>query len=93
MPARFKKSDASMIRTAGELSAAFLSFVVAIALGWWFGRLLDGWLGTPPWLTMLFLFFGLVSGVLNVYRTVSRAMTASCQPPATSHQPRGTRHS
>ena len=78
----FRNSDASMIRTAGELSAAFLSFVVAIALGWWFGRLLDGWLGTPPWLTMVFSLFGVVAGLLNVYRTVSRAIR---QPPATRH--------
>ena len=92
MPLEFKKSDASMVRTAGELSAAFLSFVVAIGLGWWFGRLLDGWLGTPPWLTMLFSLFGFVAGVLNVYRTVSRAMTASRQPPTTTHQPPVTSH-
>ncbi len=70
----FRNSDASMMRTAGELSAAFLSFIVAIALGWWFGRLLDGWLGTSPWWTLLFSLFGLVAGVLNVYRTVSRAI-------------------
>ena len=96
MPLEFKKSDASMLRTAGELSAAFLSFVVAIALGWWFGRLLDGWLGTPPWLTMVFSLFGLVAGVLNVYRTVSRAIrqppTTTHQPPATSRQPPTASH-
>ena len=72
----FRNSDASIVRTAGELSAAFLSFVVAIALGLWFGRLLDGWWGTSPWLTILFSFFGLAAGLLNVYRTVSRAMGA-----------------
>jgi ATP synthase protein I len=63
-----------MVRTAGELSAAFLSFIVAIALGWWFGHLLDDRLGTSPWMTMLFSLLGLAAGVLNVYRTVSRAM-------------------
>ena len=84
----FRNSDASMMRTAGELSAAFLSFIVAIALGWWFGRLLDGWLGTSPWWTLLFSLFGLVAGVLNVYRTVSRAIR---QPPGTSHQPPATK--
>jgi len=72
--ALFRNSDATMMRTAGELSAAFLSFIVAIALGWWFGHLLDGRLGTSPWMTMLFSMFGVVAGVLNVYRTVSRAM-------------------
>ena len=41
----FRKSDANMLRTAYELSAGLLSFIVAIVIGWWFGRVLDGWLG------------------------------------------------
>jgi F0F1-type ATP synthase assembly protein I len=70
----FRKSDANMLRTAYELSAGMLSFVVAIVLGWWLGGVLDRWFGTAPWLTRIFTVFGLVAGVLNVYRTVSRAM-------------------
>lgn len=74
MPLSFGKSDARMIRSAYELSAGFLSFVIAIGLGFWVGRWLDGWLHTSPWLSMLFLIFGVVAGVLNVVRTVSRAL-------------------
>jgi ATP synthase protein I len=70
----FRPSDAAMLRTAWELSAGLLSFVVAIAIGWWFGRTLDGWFGTAPLLTWIFSLFGFVAGVLNVYRTVSRAL-------------------
>jgi F0F1-type ATP synthase assembly protein I len=70
----FRKSDANMMRTAWELSAGMLSFVVAIGIGYWFGGLLDAWLGTSPWLTAAFLCLGFVAGVLNVYRTVSGAM-------------------
>ena len=70
----FQKSDASMLRTAYELSAGMLSFVVAIAIGWWFGRTLDRWFDTAPWMTVLFAAFGVVAGVLNVYRTLKRAM-------------------
>jgi ATP synthase protein I len=71
------RSDASMMRTAWELSAGMLSFVVAIALGWWFGGFLDRQLGTGPWLTRVFVVFGIAAGALNVYRAVSRAMGSS----------------
>lgn len=72
----FDRSDASMIRTAYELSAGLLSFVVALGLGYWFGRKVDGWLGTSPWATVIFLLLGLAAGVLNVYRTLRRALAA-----------------
>ena len=77
----FKKSDANMMRTAWELSAGLLSFIVAIGIGYWFGGLLDAWLGTSPWLKAIFLCFGFVAGVLNVYRTVSRAVRSSSGRP------------
>jgi F0F1-type ATP synthase assembly protein I len=70
----FRKSDATMMRTAWELSAGMLSFVIAIGIGYWFGGLLDAWLGTSPWLKAAFLCLGFVAGVLNVYRAVSGAM-------------------
>jgi len=69
----FRKSDATMLRTAYELSAGLLSFVVAIALGWWFGRTLDGWVGTT-WFVWLFTALGFAAGVLNVIRTLSKAL-------------------
>ena len=78
--ALFGKSDAGIVRTAWELSAGLLSFVVAIAIGYWFGRVLDGWVGTWPWLTVAFSLFGLAAGVLNVYRIVSRAVRSASRP-------------
>jgi ATP synthase protein I len=74
----FRKSDANMMRTAWELSASLLSFIIALGIGYWTGHALDRWLGTAPWLFAAFLTFGFVAGALNVYRTVSRAV----RPPA-----------
>jgi ATP synthase protein I len=75
----FNKSDASMLRTAYELSAGMLSFVIALGLGWWVGQWLDRRIGTSPWLTAIFVAIGLAAGVLNVYRTLARF---SGTPPA-----------
>jgi F0F1-type ATP synthase assembly protein I len=70
----FNQSDANMMRTAWELSAGLFSFIVALGLGYYFGRLLDGWFGTAPWLLRIFVAFGFVAGALNVYRTLSQAL-------------------
>ena len=63
---------ADSVRVLGALSTVGISFVLAIVIGAWFGWLLDKWLGTGPWLFMLFFFFGLAAGIINVYRTAGR---------------------
>jgi ATP synthase protein I len=70
--------DPQSVKTAGALSSVGFAFVLAIVLGFWLGHVLDGWLGTSPWLSLLFFFFGLAAGVLNVFRIV-RSTTS--QPP------------
>jgi len=52
-------------RIGVELVAAL---IVGIGAGW----LLDGWLGTEPWLFILFFFLGAAAGVMNVWRTVDK---------------------
>jgi len=44
------------------------SVVVGCALGWW----LDEILGTGPWLTLIFLGFGMAAGVREVLRMLRR---------------------
>jgi F0F1-type ATP synthase assembly protein I len=61
------------IRLIGQLSTVGLSFVVAIVLGFGGGYLLDGWLGTSPWLTFLGFFVGIAAGIVNVYRVMQLA--------------------
>jgi len=67
------KNAGEALRTAGALSTVGLAFVLALVIGFWFGSVLDGWLGTKPVFTIAFFFFGLAAGVLNVYRIVSQA--------------------
>jgi len=66
------KSLGKTVRTIGALSTVGFSFVLAIVIGAWAGWTLDGWLGTGPWLFLMFFFFGLAAGVLNVYRMASK---------------------
>ena len=37
---------------------------IGLAIGW----LLDAWLGTRPWLMLVFILLGGAAGILNVYR-------------------------
>ncbi len=50
------------LRIAVELAAA-------VAVGAGIGLALDHWLGTKPWLLIVFFFVGCGAGFLNVYRT------------------------
>ena len=46
--------------------------VAALILGAVVGFWLDSWLGTRPWLLIVFLFLGIASGTLNAYRAARR---------------------
>ena len=61
------------IQLIGQLSTLGLSFVMAIVIGFGGGYLIDGWLGTKPWLAFLGFFVGLAAGVLNVVRVMKLA--------------------
>jgi ATP synthase protein I len=67
-----KKPLSETVRQLGALSTVGFSFVLAVGLGVWLGLVVDRWLGTSPWGFFLFFVFGLVAGVLNVYRTAGK---------------------
>ena len=56
---------ASAWRLTTEMFAAIL---VGGGLGW----LIDTWLGTQPWLMLVFLGIGVSAGTLNAYRAARR---------------------
>ena len=58
----------------GPLGLAFrvsVEIVSAVAIGTLIGLLFDNWLGTRPWLMLLFIVLGGAAGILNVYRVAS----------------------
>ena len=85
------KGAGDALRTAGSLSTVGLALVLALVIGFWFGTVLDGWLGTKPVLTIVFFFFGLAAGILNVYRIVSKAYPKRTTPAASPAPPRPLR--
>jgi ATP synthase protein I len=62
--------EPSVLRQLARLSTIGISLVAATAIGLLIGYGLDRWLGTGPWLTMLFTLFGIAAGFLNLFRDV-----------------------
>jgi len=56
-----------------DLSIVGIQFPVAIAIGYFWGRWMDRWLGTHPWLTIIFALFGVAAGFVNLFRITLRA--------------------
>ena len=59
--------------------------VAALVVGVGLGLVLDHWLGTAPWLLVVFFFLGAGAGILNVYRVASGiGLAPGAQTPAAS---------
>jgi ATP synthase protein I len=57
-------------RQIGNLSGVGLTLVLCTVLGFGLGYVLDGWLGTRPWLMLVGLLFGIAAGFINLFRAV-----------------------
>ena len=60
--------EPSVLRQLARLSTVGVALVAATAVGLAIGYGLDRWLGTSPWLTMVFTLLGIVAGFLNLFR-------------------------
>lgn len=63
-----------LIKSLGFLSGVGISLVVSCFIGLGMGYYLDKWLDTTPWMTLIFLGFGIVSGFRNVYILTEREL-------------------
>jgi ATP synthase protein I len=61
----------SSIGSIGALSAVGIGFVIAVTIGFGAGWMLDRWAGTSPLFVILFFFFGVAAGIVNLVRTVN----------------------
>ena len=62
------------MRRLAELSSIALILPSSIAVGLFLGYLLDRWLGTAPWLLLIFTVLGIVSGLLSLFRGLKKEM-------------------
>ena len=56
----------------GQAMSLVVEMVAGVAAGALLGWLLDSWLGTEPWLLVVFIFVGMGAGLLNAYRRAQR---------------------
>ncbi len=66
-----RTSQAGMMRAIGALSSVGIAFVLAVVMGFAAGYGLDRLTGLSPLFTILFFFFGVAAGILNVIRTAT----------------------
>ena len=67
-----KTSDAAA-RNTGQLGLGFriaVDLLAGVVVGVGMGLALDRWLGTSPWLLLLFLVLGFAAGMMNMLRSV-----------------------
>lgn len=63
-----------LIKSMGFLSGLGISMVAATLIGLAMGYYLDRWFDTAPWLTLVFLGFGIAAGFRNVYILTEREL-------------------
>ncbi|MFW6123906.1 MAG: AtpZ/AtpI family protein [Acidobacteriota bacterium] len=68
-PNQAKKESARKII---ELSSIGLALPSSIAIGLFFGYYMDKLFGTHPWLLIIFLLFGVASGIISLIRGVNK---------------------
>jgi ATP synthase protein I len=63
-----------LYKSLGFLSSVGISMVASTFIGLAMGYFLDKWLGTSPWLTLIFLGFGIISGFRNIFILTAREL-------------------
>jgi ATP synthase protein I len=68
-----KQDRRALFRELGRYSALGLELAIAVVIGLAIGYYLDKWLGTGPWMTVIWLAIGFAAGVRSLYRAALRS--------------------
>jgi ATP synthase protein I len=63
----------AFFRELGKYSALGLEMALSVVIGMAVGYYLDRWLGTGPWLTVVWIGLGFAAGVRSLYRAAVRS--------------------
>ena len=63
-----------LFRSLGFLSSVGISMVAASFIGLFIGIYLDKWLDTKPWMTIIWMGFGIAAGFRNIFILTRRAL-------------------
>ena len=73
MPDKNNNSDnKSQFKKMLAMSSIGLVLPTSIAIGLFIGYYLDKWLHTHPWMLIIFLLFGVISGFVSLFRELNR---------------------
>jgi ATP synthase protein I len=68
------------MRRLAEMTSIGLILPSSIAVGLFLGYYLDRWLGTAPWLLLIFTLLGVASGLISLLRAIKKDLQD--EPPA-----------
>ena len=74
MPKLTKKEYKSIGRAFALITFMGVSVMICIGVGIFIGWLLDNWLGTSPWLLMVFTILGIIAAIKSMYDMAKRAL-------------------
>ena len=68
-----KQDRRELFRELGKFSALGLELAIAVILGLAIGYYLDKWLGTGPWMTVIWMAIGFAAGLRSLFRAALRS--------------------
>lgn len=79
--------NAAQYKSLGAFGTLGLEIVLSVLLGLWIGTKLDGWLGTSPWMAVLWFGFGCAAAVKAVHRSWRQMQAAAKREEAEEGNP------